>query len=78
MTAGALQSPKTVRGSRASTWPGRPRIYRVDAARSRESGGTGLGLAIVKHIVERHKGTLEIHSTVGEGTEVVARLPVAP
>jgi two-component system phosphate regulon sensor histidine kinase PhoR len=76
-----------IRLSVADNGPGIPRdhlrrvterFYRVDAARSRESGGTGLGLAIVKHIVERHKGTLNILSTVGEGTEVVVRLPVAP
>ena len=51
------------------------RFYRVDAGRSRSVGGTGLGLAIVKHIVERHRGRLEISSKVGVGTMVSAIFP---
>jgi two-component system, OmpR family, phosphate regulon sensor histidine kinase PhoR len=54
------------------------RFYRVNAARSRDSGGTGLGLAIVKHIVERHRGTLEIKSAIGKGTSVEIRIPFEP
>lgn len=45
------------------------RFYRVDTARSREKGGTGLGLAIVKHILNRHKGELEISSELGRGSQ---------
>ena len=54
------------------------RFYRVDTKRSRSIGGTGLGLAIVKHIIERHRGQLEIASSPGEGTRVSFTLPEAP
>jgi two-component system phosphate regulon sensor histidine kinase PhoR len=53
------------------------RFYRVDSQRSRKMGGTGLGLAIVKHIIERHRGRLDISSQQGEGTTVSFALPQA-
>ena len=53
------------------------RFYRVDSGRSRLVGGTGLGLSLVKHIVDRHRGHLEIRSTLGKGTTVSILLPVA-
>ena len=53
------------------------RFYRTDPGRSRAAGGTGLGLAIVKHIVERHRGRLDIASEPDIGTTVTVRLPLA-
>ncbi|MFN8018168.1 MAG: ATP-binding protein [Acidimicrobiales bacterium] len=55
------------------------RFYRVDRARSRDTGGTGLGLAIVRHVVQNHHGEVAVASHEGEGTTFTLRLPaVAP
>ena len=51
------------------------RFYRVDPARSRDTGGTGLGLAIVKHVCVNHGGSCEVWSRVGEGSTFTIRLP---
>lgn len=52
------------------------RFFRVDRARSRETGGTGLGLAIVKHVAENHGGSVEAESELGRGTTFTVRLPM--
>ena len=52
------------------------RFYRVDVTTSREKGGTGLGLAIVKHILNRHRGSLNVQSQLGKGSTFTVSLPL--
>jgi two-component system sensor histidine kinase SenX3 len=54
------------------------RFYRVDRARSRETGGTGLGLAIVRHVAGNHGGEVRVRSREGEGSVFTLRLPAGP
>ena len=54
------------------------RFYRVDRARSRETGGTGLGLAIVRHVATNHGGDVTVSSVEGEGSAFTLRIPAAP
>ena len=53
------------------------RFYRVDKARSQSLGGTGLGLAIVKHIVQSHKGLLQLNSKLNQGSTFTIKIPLS-
>ena len=54
------------------------RFYRVDRARSRDTGGTGLGLAIVRHVVANHAGEVQVRSVEGEGSTFTVTVPSGP
>ena len=54
------------------------RFYRVDRARSRDTGGTGLGLAIVRHVASNHRGEIRVESREGAGSTFTLRLPAGP
>jgi len=86
VTVGVRARPGAVTIAVSDTGPGiesehLPRIferfYRIDRARSRQSGGTGLGLALVRHVAERNGGSVSVESTVGVGSTFKIRLPRA-
>ena len=52
------------------------RFYRVDRARSRDTGGTGLGLSIVRHVAANHSGEVTVQSREGEGSIFIVRIPM--
>jgi two-component system sensor histidine kinase SenX3 len=54
------------------------RFYRVDRARSRDTGGTGLGLAIVRHVVANHEGEVTVRSIEGQGSTFTVHVPAGP
>ena len=53
------------------------RFFRVDPEKSKKIGGTGLGLAIVKHLINQHRGELNITSELNKGSEFEIKLPTA-
>ncbi|HAB59885.1 MAG TPA: two-component sensor histidine kinase, partial [Lachnospiraceae bacterium] len=53
------------------------RFYRVDKARSRETGGTGLGLSITRNAILMHRGAIKVYSKINEGTTFTVRIPLS-